>query len=190
MKKYIIILTCFIAIQCVADEQEEMANAMLIEWANEFASILNLPSTNFVHSPVWTNLLFATSDIITTNSLEIKKIAEYSEKFMPVYFTVSSNNVIVAHGGLYECNSFELARISYIILSMSTTMPIELIAERYELLPNGVGDFRLKEKPNIIYPKVGLIFVRGGKAIGLTPEPGVDIQPIAETLDALLMSPL
>ena len=68
-------------------------------------------------------------------------------------------------------------------------MSPEDIAKRFELLPVGVGDFRLNENPNLSNPKGSFVFVRGGKAIVLFPEPGVDFQPIAETLDALLMSP-
>jgi len=74
-------------------------------------------------------------------------------------------------------------------------MMVEMIAGRYHSYTNNIGDFVLVQ--NKLLPTGEITtndfsvvhFVRGAKAVSLFGKEGVDVKPIAETLDALLKNP-
>jgi len=187
MKTIIIfLLTGFITIQCVADDAE--FELMIFGEAMRFAAALDTPTTN-TNSTVWTEPLFPTTGIITTNLFIFEKFGGNSTALSPLKFYVYSNNVNVAFGNLFEYTSFELARNAFMIQIVNCNMTPEQLAVDYEILSSGVGDFRIAVKQGLYFKSGEIHFVRGGKSISLYPKGNVNIQPIAETLDALLMSP-
>lgn len=159
--------------QCFADEAE-IANYLLEDIAI-FKTELNFP-TIYTHSPIWTEPLFPSSGIITTNSFVLKKCHGDSTALSPFVFQVFSNETSLAFGYLYECSSFELACDAFILRLVNCNRYPEDIASDYDLLADGVGDFRLVPKPEIITKMGNFHFIRGGKAISLLPNDGVNIR--------------
>ena len=182
-KTTMVFLSGFVAMQCIADDAE--LEASLLERVTFFATELNLTATN-THSTVWTEPLFPPTGIITTNAFKFEKTEGNSTALSPLNFDIYSNDVNIAYGKLFECSSFNLARNAFIMQLVDCNMMPENIAQLYEIQTAGVGDFRIKVKPEISVTTWGFHFVRGGKAISLYPKDGVNVQPIAQTLDGLL----
>ena len=186
-KTTIIILSGFFALQCIANNAE--LEAMLLDDATIFATIINAHTTPHTNVVVWTEPLFPSTGIITTNSFKFCKAEGNSTALSPLVFEIVSNNVSVAFGYLYECSSFESARNSFMMELVACSRSPESIAQDYEVLPTGVGNFRIAIKPSAYVQTGELHFVRGGKSVSLYPKNGVNIQPIAEMLDELLKHP-
>ena len=186
-KATMVFLSGFVAMQCVANDVEW--EAMLLESATLFATTLNIPTTTPTNVVVWTEPLFPPTGIITTNFFVLKKCYGDSTALSPFVFEIFSNEVSVAFGYLYECSSFESARKAFIMKLVACNRMPEDIAQDFEIRPSGVGDFRIARKSGAHIQTGELHFVRGGKAVSLYPKDGVNIQPIAETLDALLTKP-
>ena len=188
MKKItIVFMSGLIAMQCVANDAE--LEALLLESATVFATTLNIPTSTPTNVVVWTESLFPSTGIINTNSFVLKKCYGNSTALSPLVFEVLSNEVRIAVCYLYESSSFRSALNAFIMELVHNNMMPEDIAQRYEVLPTGVGDFRISIKPSAYVQTGELHFVRGGKSVSLYPKNGVNVQTLAEMLDELLKHP-
>jgi len=156
-----------------------------------FGELIGAPTNST--SLIWTNPLFPESGIIYTNSYEIKMKESFYKNV--IEFDVLQNNKYIAGGELFERDSFETARNAMFRQMVMMSLPYQVYAESCIVQTNNIGDFRIAWKlfgTNDIDPNPsGVDFVRGAKAIRLSRSynDSHDIQPVAEMLDALLMSP-
>jgi len=108
--------------------------------------------------------------------------------------TVSSNEQTVAYGQLREETSYKNIRAELIFSLVCNNMGADS-AGSYHSYTNNIGDFILVQ--NKLLPTGEITtndfsvvhFVRGFKAVSLHGKDGLDVRPIAETLDALLKNP-
>ena len=197
MKRIIFLVGIGFLTACSAGEAElqkslleEIREEYLLDEVTFFKNELDFPAI-IPHSPAWTEPLFPPTGIIATNSFVIKKTTGLSTASYPLVFQIFSNNVNVAYGKLYEYPSFELACDAFIVPIIDNNRGAG-IAQEYQILTAGVGDFRINTKEEIYLKFFGFHFVRGGKAISLYPiinDDNTNLQLIAETLDALLKNP-
>ena len=151
---------------------------------------LDVPTNSI--SQVWTNPVFSTSGIIITNSFVIESKESIFDN--AVEFNVSQANVVIATGILFECDSFDAARSALLHKMVMNNMLWNSIVPYCIVQTNTIGDFCITDKVlgttnEAVANPSSIDFVRGAKAIRLYRNDNVDIQPIAETLDGLLVNP-
>ena len=148
-------------------------------------------------SQIWTSSLFAKHNIIITNNFNFVKQDIKIRFYHEFNLIISSNEQTVAHGKLWEETTYDDA-IGELLHSLSNNnMMLEAIAGGLNFQTNNIGDFTLIRQKYIYLPSEivttndfsELHFVRGAKAVSLHGIDGLDVRPIAETLDALLISP-
>ena len=148
MKKNIpILLSGLFATQCFADDVE--LESALLDDATIFLTTLNI-TTVITNTFVWTEPLFSSEGMITTNLFTLKKYDGHSTALSPLKFQIYSNNINVAYGKLYEYSSFETARNAFIMQLVMCNMFPEQKAEYYEVLTNNIGDLCINTNPNLI----------------------------------------
>ena len=139
-------------------------------------------------SQIWTNPVFSTTNIISTNSFLIRKLKSIGNV---VDFDVSQNNAVIATGMLFECDSFDAARSALLRQMVMNNMLWNSVVPYSIVQTNTIGEFCITEKvigttnQAVVNPS-SIDFVRGAKAIRLYRNDNVNIHPIAETLDELL----
>jgi len=177
-------------------------NNIAYDGVSVFKILLHVPDTST--SPIWTSPLFANEDNIFTNGLKFVKLNNELELiiqnkkilFIDDYnLIISSNEQTVAHGKFWEKLTFEDARDELVFSLINNNMGAEQSAGCYHSYTNRTGDFLIVANKLLPTKEVTtndfseLHFVRGAKAVSLHGKNGLDVRLIAETLDALLMSP-
>jgi len=155
--------------------------------AEQLSDTLCIP-TNSV-SQIWSNPLFPSNGIISTNSFVIKSKESILDNV--VEFEVLQTNTMVATGILFECDSFNSTRAALLRQMVMNSLPMEMITMCSIVQTNTIGDFCITEKvmgttSQAATNPSSIDFIRGAKAIRLNRHDNVDIQPIAQMLDDLL----
>ena len=191
MKKIIVLIssTLFTSL-CLAQMTPETMYQRKLNQAIWLATEINMPTTS--NSENWTEPLFMVNSVIITNGFKFVK--QVTPIIACIDCVVYTNDQIIAGGSLYERATFDEARTALLLHLLNNNMMVEALAMIYKIRTNDVGDFKVvrttKNSSNEIIDRMDWIcFIRGSKAVNLRGNDGINVQPIAETLDMLLKNP-
>lgn len=159
------------------------------ERAAYLAAALNVPTNSQTRAS--SALLFSGKQMLRNSEVRVLVVGVPKEEMSDVVI-LCTNNQRLAKGVIIERPSFEAARDALLRQLVLNSMPMPLIAQGSELRVNEVGDFCILKKVRdkttggyIVSPSV-IHFVRGGKAVSLYGEKGVDVRTVAKSLDTVM----
>lgn len=180
------IFIAFLCAECFAKDPFDESTA-------QFASALKISIDS------QGNIAKSTLDLSSKLPLKVEKYllkqkgTRTFELMAPIDVDVLNNNDVVATGCFLTCDSFKVACNTLLRKLVMSSMPIKLLARRYEASHEAIGNLLIIEKSfdktTGMYSSVpvGIHFVRGSTMISLrSPTPSMNIYDIAKALDAVL----
>ena len=138
----------------------------------ELASALNISTNNQRHT---TNaLVFSGKQNVLAGELQLKqkRIIKSSQPGLHADVDIlNTNDQVIAIGRVIECASSDVARKLLLEDLAMSSMPIELLAKRYKVLQNDLGELCIGEvikdeaSKKVVLNTSVIHFVRGGAAI-------------------------